>query len=331
MPQIFTYIPHMTGVAEDTALELAAAAHKLDPSASPIAIVSGWGPALDAASNGLRSVFAEIWKISLESLAYPNAELVRQALVGIVPRGSIVLLVHDHFGVDLGPGLSVKLDAPFVSDVIGIEGLQGSILKLVRQEFGGQFCTHVDCDISAGAVITVRPSAFQTLAKRAQVGVVVDKASQVGELTARRRYLETIPAETGDVDITRHTILVSIGRGIQGQENLAIAQELADVLGGAVSCSRPVADAKWLPKSRQVGTSGKTVKPRIYLACGISGAFQHLAGLKGNPFIIAINKNPSAPIFQAANVGVVADLLEFLPELTSRIRELRGKRSAAAS
>ncbi|MGZ4789742.1 MAG: electron transfer flavoprotein subunit alpha/FixB family protein, partial [Terriglobales bacterium] len=105
------------------------------------------------------------------------------------------------------------------------------------------------------------------------------------------------------------------------QENISIAKELADVLGAALSCSRPVVDAKWLDKSRQVGSSGKTVKPKVYLACGISGQFQHLAGLKGNPFIIAINKNPKAPIFQIADVGVVADILEFLPELTNKVSE----------
>jgi electron transfer flavoprotein alpha subunit len=118
--------------------------------------------------------------------------------------------------------------------------------------------------------------------------------------------------------------LVSIGRGIQKKENLSIAQELADALGGAVSCSRPVVDAKWLEKSRQVGSSGKTVKPKVYLACGISGAFQHLVGIKGNPFIVAINKNPKAPIFQVADVGIVDDILEFLPQLTSKVRELHG-------
>jgi electron transfer flavoprotein alpha subunit len=91
-------------------------------------------------------------------------------------------------------------------------------------------------------------------------------------------------------------------------------------MGAALSCSRPVVDAKWLEKSRQVGSSGKTVKPKVYLACGISGAFQHLAGIKGNPFIIAINKNPKAPIFQVADVGIVDDILEFLPELTTKIR-----------
>ena len=108
------------------------------------------------------------------------------------------------------------------------------------------------------------------------------------------------------------------------EDAVAIAEELAEALGAAVSCSRPVVDAKWLEKSRQVGSSGKTVKPKVYLACGISGAFQHLAGIKGNPFLIAINKNPKAPIFQVADVGIVDDILEFLPELTNKVREMRG-------
>ena len=120
-------------------------------------------------------------------------------------------------------------------------------------------------------------------------------------------------------------MLVSIGRGIQEKDNVAIAEELAEVMGAAVSCSRPVVDAKWLPKSRQVGSSGQTVKPKVYLACGISGSFQHLAGLKGNPFIVAINKNPKAPIFQVADVGIVADILEFLPELTNRDSRNEGR------
>ncbi len=107
--------------------------------------------------------------------------------------------------------------------------------------------------------------------------------------------METVVAEAGDVDITKYGVLVSVGRGIQEKDNIPIADELAEALGAAVSCSRPVVDAKWLPKSRQVGSSGQTVKPKVYMACGISGSFQHLAGLKGNPFIVAINKNPKAP------------------------------------
>ena len=122
--------------------------------------------------------------------------------------------------------------------------------------------------------VRARSSRWKALPARA--GSVVDKSAEVGALTAGRRYLETVVAEAGDVDITKHNVLVSIGRGIQEKDNVAIAQELAEAMGAAVSCSRPVVDAKWMEKSRQVGSSGKTVKPKVYLACGISGSFQHL-------------------------------------------------------
>jgi electron transfer flavoprotein alpha subunit len=244
-------------------------------------------------------------------------------LVNILPQDAIMLVPHNHFGIDLSPGLSIKMNSPFVSDVLGIEGFEGANLKLVRQEFGGQVSAHVLCDASTGAVINIRPGAFKPQEGTPVNGVVVDKPVDAGALAAGRRYLETIVAEAGDVDITKHTVLISVGRGIQEKDNIAIAEELAETLGAAVSCSRPVVDAKWLPKSRQVGSSGKTVKPKVYMACGISGSFQHLAGLKGNPFIVAINKNPKAPIFQVADVGIVDDILEFLPELTSKIRETK--------
>ncbi|HXZ79476.1 MAG TPA: electron transfer flavoprotein subunit alpha/FixB family protein [Terriglobales bacterium] len=323
MPRIFAYILHKDGVPADPAAELAAAARKIDAGASPVAILTGSGPDLESACNALRASYAEVWKISNEALAYPNAELVRKALVGVVPAGSILLVAHEHFGIDLAPGLSIKLKSTFVSDVTAIDGLDGAHLKVVRQEFGGQVSAHVACDTSAGAVVSVRPGSFKPLEGPAVNGQVLDKSAAIGTLTTGRRYLQTIAAEAGDVDITKHNVLVSIGRGIQKPENVAIAQELADALGAAVSCSRPVVDAKWMEKSRQVGSSGKTVKPKVYLACGISGAFQHLAGLKGNPFIVAINKNPKAPIFQVADVGIVDDILEFLPELTNKVREMR--------
>jgi len=324
MARIFVYVAQKGGVVDDSAVELFAAAKKLDAAALPTVILTGWGADLDAACDSLRSSFAEVWKVANPALAYPNAELVRQALVSVVPPNSILLVPHDHFGIDLAPGLSIKLNSAFASDVLAIEGVEGNFLKLVRQEFGGQVSTHVRCDASSGAVITIRPGAFKAEASAPVSGVVVDKSSAVGALTARRRYVETIVAEAGDVDITKHSVLVSIGRGIQEKDNIGIAEELAEVLGAAVSCSRPVVDAKWMEKSRQVGSSGKTVKPKVYIACGISGAFQHLAGIKGGPFLIAINKNPKAPIFQVADVGIVDDILEFLPELTNKARELRG-------
>jgi electron transfer flavoprotein alpha subunit len=322
MPQIFVYIAHKGGAADDSAVELAAAARKIDPVASPIAILAGWGTGLDAACNSLPAAFSEIWKIANEALAYPNAELIRKALVKVLPANSIVLVAHEHFGMDLAPGLSIKINSAFVSDVVDIEGVEGSVLKLVRQEFGGQISAHVRCDLSSGAVVTIRPGAFHPAESGPVRGAVVEKSIEVGALVAGRRYLETIAAEAGDVDITKQNILVSVGRGIQEKDNVAIAEELAEVLGAAVSCSRPVVDAKWLPKARQVGSSGKTVKPKVYLACGISGASQHLAGIKGS-FLIAINKNPKAPIFQVADVGIVDDILEFLPEVTNKVREIR--------
>jgi len=322
MARIFAYIGHKAGVVDDSAAELIVAAQKIDANASPTALVVGSGPQLDAVCESLRSSYKEIWKIDNEALAYTNAELVRKALVKVVPAGSVLLIPHDHFGIDLAPGLSIKLNAAFVSDVTGIEGTEANFLKVVRQEFGGQFSTHVRCDVSSGAVINVRPGAFQASSPAPAKGTVIDKSVETGVLTSGRRYVETIVAESGDVDITKHKILVSVGRGIQEKDNIAIAEELAEALGGAVSCSRPVVDAKWLEKARQVGSSGKTVKPRVYMACGISGSFQHLAGLKGNPFIVAINKNPKAPIFQVADIGIVDDILEFIPEMTNKVREL---------
>ncbi len=322
MSQIFAYIAHKDGVVDEGAAEPLAAAQKIDGSASPIALVTGSGAELESVCDFLRSSYKDVWKISNEALAYPNAELIRKALVKVLPPGSIVLLSHNHLGIDLAPGLSVKLNTSFVSDVVQVEGLEGSVLRVVRQEFGGQISAHVRCNISSGSVITLRPGAFKPTEIRPTDGTVIDKSADLGALTAGRRYLETVVAEAGDVDITKHNVLVSIGRGIQEKDKVAIAEELAEAMGAAVSCSRPVVDAKWLEKSRQVGSSGKTVKPKVYLACGISGSFQHLAGIKGNPFIVAINKNPKAPIFQVADIGIVDDILEFLPELTSKVREV---------
>jgi electron transfer flavoprotein alpha subunit len=320
---IFVYIAHKAGVVDDTAAELFAAAKKIDAAANPTAIVVGSGAEVDAVCRTVAGTYPEVWKVTSDTLAYPNAELVRQALVKVIPQGSLVLVPHNHFGLDLGPGLSIKLNAAFVSDVVGIDGVDGTSLKVVRQEFGGVVSAHVRCNIATGAVVNVRPGAFKPIESAPANGTVVDKSAEVGALTAKRRYLTTIVPEAADVDITKEPVLVSIGRGIGDKDNIPIAEELAEAMGAVVSCSRPVVDAKWLPKSRQVGSSGQTVKPKVYLACGMSGSFQHLAGLKGNPFIVAINKNPKAPIFQVADVGVVTDMLEFMPELAERVREAK--------
>ena len=318
MAEIFAYIPHSAGVAEDIAMEYPEAAKKIDASASLTAVVTGSGADLDKVAEAMAGVYSSVIKIDNEALAYPNAEVIRKALVNVLPADAIVLISHNTLGMDLAPGLSIKMDSAFVADVVDIDACDGSQLTVVRQELGGAVSTHVGCDISAGAVITVRGGSFAP-AEGGAGGSVVDKSADAGDLSAKRRFLEVLEAEVGDVDITKSDLLVSIGRGIEEEDNIEVAQELAEAMGAVVSCSRPIVDAKWLEKSRQVGTSGQTVKPKVYMALGISGSFQHMGGIKGNPYIVAINKNPKAPIFQVADVGVVADILEFMPELTEAI------------
>ena len=320
--QVFTYITYKDGIADDSALELVAAAKKLYPDASLTAVITGSGADLDTVCNEMAASYQEVWKIDNPEFAYPNAEVIRKLLVNIIPKGSIFLVSHDTFGMDLSPGLSIKMETAFVADAVDFEGLDGNNLKIVRQEYSGMASTHVLCDISEGAVINVRPGVFQPDESKSAGGAVIDKSADAGELSASRRFLEIVEAEVGDVDITKEDVLVSVGRGIEDEDNIEIADELAEAMGAVVSCSRPIVDAKWLEKSRQVGTSGQTVKPKVYMALGISGSFQHLGGIKGSPFIVAVNKNQKAPIFQVAEVGVVEDLLEFVPELTDKIKEM---------
>ncbi|BBO82679.1 electron transfer flavoprotein subunit alpha [Desulfosarcina ovata subsp. sediminis] len=322
MAEIYAYITHKDGVADDSALELIVAAKKIDAGAAVTAIVTGAGSEVDQAAEAVAASYAKVLKFKNDALAYPNAEVVRKLLVNVLPKGSILLVAHDTFGMDLTPGLSIKLDAAFVADVADIDGLDGSSLKVVRQEYSGMVSTHVSVDVSGGAVINIRPGVFAPDESKSAAGTVEDKSGDAGDLSAQRRFLEVVEAEVGDVDITKSDVLVSIGRGIEDQDNIEIAQELADAMGAVVSCSRPIVDAKWLEKSRQVGTSGQTVKPKVYMACGISGSFQHMGGIKGSPFIVAINKNVKAPIFQVADVGIEADILEFLPELTEAIGDI---------
>jgi len=325
--QVFAYVIHKNGVVDDTALEMITAAGRLNSDVSVTAVIAGSGAELDGVCKVVASSFSEVWKIDNEALAYINAEMIRPMLTRILPKEGIVLIPHEHFGMDMAPGLSVKLDAAYLPDAVDFESIEDGKIKAVREEYGGQVSTHVLCDISQGAVITIRPGSFKADESKSAGGNIVDKTAEAiegGLSEGVRRFLEIVEAEVGDVDITKSDILVSVGRGIEDEDNLEMVFDLAKAMGADVSCSRPIVDAKWLEKSRQVGTSGKIVKPKVYMALGISGSFQHLGGLKGAPFVVAVNKNPKAPIFQAADVGVVDDILDFVPELTDRINEIKG-------
>ena len=235
MARIFAYIAHKGGVADDTAAELLAAAKMIDPAASPTAIVTGSGAELDAVCKTLQDSYGEIWKVSNDALAYPNAELVRKALVAILPPGSIVLLPHSHFGVDLGAGSLGQVELGILSPTSWpSKAWTETFLKVVRQEFGGQMSAHVRCDISTGAVINLRPGAFKPVEGRSRSRSC--RRQVIGwwvRCLPDAVILETVIAEVGDVDISKEAVLVSIGRGIQEQDNVAIAQELADALGAS--------------------------------------------------------------------------------------------------
>ena len=157
MTQIFAYIPFSNGVAEDIAQEYPTAAGKIDESASLTAIVTGSGADLDKVANDMTSIYSQVIKVDHADLGYPNAEVVRKALVNIIPSDAIFLVAHNTFGMDLGPGLSVKMDSAYAADIVDFEGIDGTTLKAVRQELGGAVSTHVTVDISSGAVLTVRP------------------------------------------------------------------------------------------------------------------------------------------------------------------------------
>ncbi|MDZ7831716.1 MAG: electron transfer flavoprotein subunit alpha/FixB family protein [Desulfobacterales bacterium] len=322
MADIFAYIEHDQGVADDSALELLTAAKKIFPDAPVTAVVMGSGGDLDKAANDVAASYNAVWKVDNAAFSFPDAEAARKALVNILPADCVLLVPHAHLGMDLSPGLAIKMDSAFVPDIVDVEGLEGNTLKVIRQEFAGQVSAHVHADISSGAVVNIRPGVFQPDESKSGGGDVADKSGDTGDISVKRKYLETVQAEAGEVDITKSEVLVSVGRGVEDEDNIETMFDLAEAMGADVSCSRPIVDAKWLEKARQVGTSGQTVKPKVYMALGISGSFQHMGGVKGNPFIVAVNKNAKAPIFQVADVGIEADILEFVPELTEKIKEL---------
>ena len=259
MARIFAYIAHKDGVPDDSAAELLAAAKKIDPAASPTAIVTGCGR---RARCGLRLACAlptpKSGRSRTRALAYPNAELVRQALVKVLPAGSIVLVRARPFrhrsrarALDQAEcSLRLRCGRHRRSRRQHAQGGAPGIRRTSQRACPLRHLLRRGDQPASGRI----QSRSRTLAAS---GTVVDKSAEVGALTAERRYLETVVAEAGDVDITKEPVLVSIGRGIQEQDNVAIAEELAEAMGAAVSCSRPVVDAKWLEKSRQVGSSGQ--------------------------------------------------------------------------
>lgn len=281
----------------------------------------GIGPLAAELAGGFDRVFA----FDDERLAAPDGDGDAQALLPLLAREvfDVVLLAHSNNGIDLAPGLSVRAGRPLLADCFELHW-DGPALAATRTVYAGKVHARVVAAQSAkGYMATVRSGAFAGAGQGTQGGEVTAETLPA-EFAPRRRALRTLQVEAGDVDITKSEVLVAIGRGIEAEENLAMVHDLAKALGADVCASRPVVDKGWLPKSRQVGTSGVTVKPRIYIAIGISGSFQHMGGIKGAPYLVAINKDRAAPIFGIADVGIVGDLNEVVPALEAAIKKVKG-------
>jgi electron transfer flavoprotein alpha subunit len=223
-----------------------------------------------------------------------------------------VLLGSTSVGLDLGPALAARLNLPVVSGCQRIEA-DGATLKVTASFCGGKMLADVEVD-KAPAVLLVLPGSFRPSGETRKAQVE-KQSSPVPLEDGAIKLEEMILPDATDVDITREDILVAVGRGIQQQENLELVQELAEALKGQVCASRPIIDQGWLPSTRQVGKSGMTVKPKLYLALGISGAPEHQEGMKGSELIIAVNTDAKAPIFDIAHYGVQMDMLDLIPSL----------------
>ena len=252
-----------------------------------------------------------------------NADVYKECLNGLIEesRPLITLIGHSSWGMDLAPALSVKTGYPLATDCVDILIEEGHP-KVIRQIYSGKVFQKMSFKESEGYIITVRPGSFQPPETIEEKNGGVVKKDLPGELPEwRKTFIKFVDSGAGEVDITQADLLVSIGRGIGEAENVEVIKALAERIGGVLACSRPVVDKNWLPKYYQVGTSGKSVKPKVYLAFGISGAFQHLAGITGTGTVIAINKDQKAPIFRVADYGVVDDLFKIADALEEQLKE----------
>jgi len=254
-----------------------------------------------------------------------NSEAYHRVLFNIIRERKplLTLIGHTSFGVDLAPGLAVSLNAPLATDCIDLE-FDGETLTVTRQMYGGKVNVKAVLRKAESYIATVRQATFPFEKETSMNGQIVKVPSSISEEITKKRFVEYVLPPPGGVDITAAEVLVGVGRGIKDGGNIPQIEELAKALGGALACSRPIVDKGWLPNDRQVGSSGKTVKPKLYISLGISGAFQHVLGMKSSDLIIAVNKDPKAPIFGVADYGVVEDLFKIIAPLKSKILELRG-------
>jgi electron transfer flavoprotein alpha subunit len=253
-----------------------------------------------------------------DGYAYALREVVQQQK----PR--FVVFSHTYMVRDFAPKLATSLERALVSDCLGYRR-EGEKLIFVRQVFQGKFAADVELAGEPPHFVSFQAAAFRedSVRRGTAPARITSVPTSLSAETIRTGPGEPFREAKQAVDLSQSEIIVAVGRGIKAPENIELVRKLAEALGAEIGASRPICDSGWLPMDRQVGSSGQTVAPKLYLALGISGAIQHMVGMKGSHVIVAINKDKEAPIFEAATYGIVGDLFEIVPVLTEEIRKLK--------
>ena len=281
------------------------------------------GASIDAVANEVAAAeAAEVIVVDNPALEHYTADGHVLSLAALIQQEqpSHVFFAHTYQTRDFAPALAARLQRSLITDVTAIKK-NGSDLVYVRPVFQGKLTAEVAAEGPAPHLVTCQIGAFRADAmKRGATAAAVRKADVSVDAAAIRQKPEAPFKEAKQaVDLSQAERIVAIGRGIKAQEHLKIAEQLAHALGAEIAASRPICDAGWLPMDRQIGSSGQTVAPKLYVALGISGAIQHLVGMKGSRTIVAINKDPEAPIFEIADFGIAGDLFEVVPAIIAAL------------
>lgn len=319
MKEILVLVEHRQGVLREVSFELLSLARSLAAGGQATVSALVLAGQASAFAAQLAPKADRVLVVHAAELADYNADSYLAALETLLGERKpwLILVAHTATGMDLAPALGVRLGLPVATDCLRAR-LDGAGLAAVRQMYGGKLWAHLELKAAAATLLTIRPGSCPAEVPAGDGGSVDDLGAPSWGTRRGRSLVEYVAAELEDVDIAAADLLVSVGRGVGKQENMDAVRAFADAVGATLACSRPVADKGWLGKSRQVGTSGKVVRPRVYIALGISGAFQHVAGMSGADTIIAVNSDPAAPIFDVAHYGIVADMFEVLPLLQQR-------------
>jgi electron transfer flavoprotein alpha subunit len=322
---ILVFIENKNGTANRSSFEAIAAAQSFGSQLQQPVSAVVLGSDVSALAQEISGYdVARVITVNDRKLAEYTPDAYADALEQVVKQvdPSLIFLTHTYQVRDFAPKLAARFQKSLISDCIRAKADNGKI-GFTRRIFLGKLDADVSSDGEAPAFATFQTGAYRPdQATKGGSATVENMAVQIGDV----RMVPEPPFQEAKqaVDLTKAEVIIAVGRGIKSKDNLVLAEKLAEVLGGDLAASRPICDAEWLPIDRQIGSSGQTVAPKLYVALGISGAIQHLVGMKNSGTIVAINKDPEAPIFDIADYGIVGDLFEAVPVLTEEVKKIKG-------